>query len=482
MNIWKEILHFYDGAIFIYCMMIFLCYCFLSIASYISINKNLFLHKYRNLNNLSRLSLMPGISVIAPAFNEGKTIIYNVRSLLTLNYPKYEVVIVNDGSTDDTLEKLIREFKLIKVDFAYNAVALSRPVRGFYKSTDKAYKKLLVIDKENGRSKADAVNAGLNAAAFPYFLNTDVDCILVNDTLVALIQPFLADDKRVIAAGATLRMANSSEIDSGMMIRARPPRQLLPRFQEMEYIRSYVHGKMGWSLINAVPNVSGGLGLFDKEIALKVGGYDARSLGEDMDIVIRMCKYMCETDQEYAVRYIPQTLCWTEGPESLKVFVRQRVRWARGLWQIYMSNLKLLFNPRYKRLGCIVYPYNFFFELLAPIIETVGILVFIFLIIFGNINWTYATILLILVYVFAIFLTTMAILWDQLIFRQYKSWKEVAGLTLMAFVEPFIYHPVILYASIKGYIKEITGAKHQWGNMQRKGFEAPPPKKVSVNK
>lgn len=469
--IWNYIVTFYESSVFVYCAVLFSLYILLMILSRIAIKRNLFLRRNTDLNMLQTWPYAPGISVIAPAFNESVTIISNVRSLLTLNYPRFEVVIVNDGSTDDTLEKLVSEFQLVEVDFIFNPVLPSKPVNRIYKSTNKAYKRLIVVDKENGKSKADAVNAGINVSAFPYFLNTDVDCILDNDTLLMLIQPFLTEKKRVIATGAPLRMANSCGVDAGMLTDVQPPKSLLPRFQEVEYVRSYIMGKMGWSHIDAVPNVSGGLGLFDKEVAIKAGGYDPKSFGEDMDIVVRMCKYMCEVKEDYAIKYIPQTLCWTEGPSTLKVFIRQRVRWARGLWQIFAAHFKVLFNPKYRRLGLIVFPYNFFFELLAPIVEFTGILYYIYIIIMGYVNWPFAIILLVFVYTFSILVTTVALLWDQITFRQYKSWGDVLSLCGMAFIEPFIYHPLIVYASIKGYLNQIVGKKHIWGNMQRKGFK-----------
>lgn len=469
-SIWYYTTRFYEGAVFIYCTAIFSLYAVLTVLSARNIYKNIRLNSFRKRDILVESPLTPGVSVIAPAYNEATTIIDNVRSLLTLNYPRFEVIIVNDGSTDETLEKLVSEFRLTEIDFAYDPRLPSKPVNRFFKSTDKAYKKLLVIDKENGRSKADAVNVGINAAAFPYFLNTDVDCILDNDTLLFMIQPFLDEEKRVVAVGAPLRIANSCEVDAGMLTRVRPPRSLLPRFQEMEYVRSYIMGKMGWSAINAVPNVSGGLGLFDKEIAVQAGGYDSGSLAEDMDILVRMGKYMCETKQDFAIRYIPRTLCWTEAPHALKVFSRQRVRWGRGLMQLFSVHRNVLFNPKYKKLGLVIFPYNFFFELLAPIIETVGILYYIYLIITGMVNWPFAIILLVFVYTYSVLISSIAILWDQYTFRYYGSWKEVLGLCSMAFFEPFLYHPLILFSSVKGYLSHLLGRKHQWGNMQRRGF------------
>lgn len=482
-----------QGIIFVYGITLLAIYALLALLSLRGVRRFKAESDFVDYENAFHSSILPGISVIAPAFNEGVTIIMNVRSLLTLNYPEFEVIIVNDGSTDDTLEKLINEFEMVEVPFAYDEKIATRPVKRLFKSTNSAYAKLLVIDKVNGKSKADASNAGINAAAYDYFLCTDVDCILEKNTLLKMVKPFLdeetkkvkevgapcpecgyvhvvEDSVRVIASGATLRLVNSCEVEGGMITRVRPPKQLLPRFQEMEYIRAYVLGKMGWSQINCVPNVSGGLGLFDKEIAIKAGGYDHKSFAEDMDIVTRMCTYMIENNLKYAIRYIPSSQCWTEGPSTLKVFGRQRTRWGRGLAEIMTMHKNVLFNPRYGRLGMVVMPYNLLFEFLAPIIEVIGIISYIYLVVTGRINWPFALILLSFVYLYAVMISTLALLWDQLTFRYYKTWREVMSLSLMAFIEPIVYHPMIVFFALKGYYNFATGRKHTWGNMQRQGF------------
>ncbi len=501
---WEVAGDFYQKAVFIYGTSLLIAYGMLAIMSLIAIRRYMKKNNSVDINIIVESPLAPGISVIAPAYNESVTIVQNARSLLTFNYPKFEVIIINDGSTDDTLEKLIAEFQMIQVDYAFREKLNCQPIRRVFKSTNTAYDKLIVIDKVNGKSKADASNAGINLSSFDYFLCTDVDCILDKNTLIKLIKPFMDEEttkikevgdpctecgfqhivedyRRVIATGATLRMVNSCEVDEGLLIRVRPPRKFLPRFQEMEYIRAFVLGKMGWDLINSVPNVSGGLGMFDKDIAVKAGGYDSKSFGEDMDLITRMGGFMKANSRKYAVRYVPETLCWTEGPTTLKVFGRQRSRWARGLAQIMSIHRKILFNPRFGRLGLIVFPYNFFFELLAPMIEFGGILFYIYLIYTHQINWTYAIILIVFVYTYSVMITTLALLWDQITFKYYKTWGEVIGLCLMAFIEPLVYHPLILFFALKGYFNFITGRKHVWGNMQRQGFGAQPKKKTEVN-
>lgn len=462
---------FYESTVFVYGTVLLVIYALLAFMSYMAISKFLKKETYTNYHNLLNSELAPGLSVLAPAYNEGLSIIMNVQSLLTLNYPLFEIILINDGSTDNSMEQLIKEFELVSIDFAYNPKIRTQPINNIYRSTNPAFGKLTVVDKVNGKSKADAVNAGINIASFDYFVCTDVDCILDKDALLKLIKPVMDEPKkRVIATGATLRIANSCIIDKGVILRMKPPRNLMARFQEMEYIRAFVLGKMGWSYINCVPNVSGGLGLFDKDVAIKAGGYDPQSFGEDMELMVRMCRYACDNQINYAIRYIPTTLCWTEAPSTVKIFKLQRTRWARGLAQLMYAHFKMLFNPKYGRAGLITFPYNFFFELLAPLVEITGIIYYIYLIVSGGVNYQYALLLLLFVYSYSIMITTLAILWDQLAFRHYKSWKEVLLLCSTSLLEFVFYHPLIVVFSLRGYYYFLTGKKHSWGNMQRRGL------------
>ncbi len=463
---------FFEYTVFVYGTTLLVFYALLAILSFLNIRLFLKKESYTDYSVIVASPLAPGISVIAPAFNESITIVQNVRSLLTLDYPNYEIIIINDGSTDDTLEKLVNEFNLVKVDYAYDVKIKSKPVRGVYKSLNDAYTKLVVVDKENGKSKADASNAGINVCSKPYFVCTDVDCILHEHTLQKLIKPVMEEDEfRVIAVGATLRLSNSCEFDQGVITKIRAPRPLLARFQEMEYIRAFVLGKMGWSYINAVPNVSGGLGLFDKDVAIRAGGYDPASFGEDMELMLRMNRYTAENKIKSAVKYIPLTLCWTEGPSTLKIFMRQRTRWGRGLIQLMVTHRKLFFNSTYGRVGMLTYPYNFFFELLAPVIEFIGIIYYIIIAYLDQVNWPYAIILLVFVYTYSVMISTLAVLWDQLTFQYYKSWGDVIRICAMVFVEMLLYHPLIVIFALRGYYFYLTNRKHSWGNMQRQGFK-----------
>ncbi|WP_317048208.1 glycosyltransferase family 2 protein [Flavobacterium arcticum] len=449
----------------------FIVYLVLGVLSFINITR------YRTYNSriddqfLIDSPLTPGISVVAPAYNEEKTIIVNVKSLLTLNYPLYEVIIVNDGSKDKTLELLIDEFELEETPYAYVERIKTKPFKRIFKSVNPKYSMLTVVDKMNGGTKADASNAGINASQYDYFLCTDVDCLLERNTLLRMIKPVLNSKDRVIAVGATLRMSNSCEIKDGIIERVKPPNKLIPRFQELEYLRAYLFGKMGWSLVNAVPNVSGGLGLFDKEVAVNAGGYDGESHAEDMDMVSKMAAYMINNHQKYRIEYIPVSCCWTEGPPNIKILSRQRIRWATGMAQIFFVHRKILLNPRYKKMGMITFPFQLIYEFLAPVIEFIGIIYFIFLILKGDVNWSMAGYIFLYSYSLAIMFGTLVILLDNFVKRQYKTSRETFKLWLMVFLEPFIYHPLLIYFSLKGYFNFYTSKKMEWGTMTRQGYE-----------
>ncbi len=310
----------------------------------------------------------PPVSVLVPAYNEEATIAGSVRSMLQLNYPDYEVVVINDGSKDGTMDALRREFALLPFPEAYWQRLPAQPVRAIYRST--THPTLRVVDKENG-GKADALNAGINASRYPLFCGVDADSVLERDSLRRVIEPFL-EDPRTIASGGTVRIANGCTVVSGFLTRVGLPRNLLALLQIVEYLRAFLFGRLGWSPLNAVLIISGAFGIFRKEVVVEAGGYRRDTVGEDMELVVRLHRLHRKRRIPYRIVFVPDPICWTEAPESLKVLKNQRVRWQRGLSESLTMNLGLLFHPRGGAAGWLAFPFMAVFEWLGPLIEVAG--------------------------------------------------------------------------------------------------------------
>lgn len=446
-------------------------YILLTILAFYAIRKHVITKNFIREDVLMNSPYLPGVSIIAPAFNEASNIIFNVKSLLSLNYPNFEVVIINDGSTDNTLEKLIEEFELQKIDFYYVEHLKTQPVRGHYKSKNSLYSNLLVVDKVNAGSKADASNAGINSSKFDYFLCTDVDCILKKNTVLKLIKPFIESEGKVIASGAGIRIANSCEVDEGFLAKVHFPTKLFPRFQELEYIRSFMFGRMAFTQLNGLLLVSGGLGMFDKKVVIEAGGYWHKSLGEDMELITRMRKLMYIKRQDFEIKYIPESLCWTEVPSNASDLVKQRTRWARGLIQTLFMHKGMLFNPRYGRTGFMVLPYFLLFEFLVPIVEALGLVVLLLGFIFLKIDLLFLLNITLFVYLFYLTVTMIAIFFDEVLYKNYANMREIGSLILIAMIEPIFFHPINSYSYVKGYINFLMNKKQKWGTIKKEGYQ-----------
>ena len=319
------------------------------------------LSRYMSGRALDRLpqagGFEPPVSLLVPAYNEAPTIGASIRSLLQLNYPEFEIIIINDGSTDDTMGELVREFGLIDYPTAAWTQIPTAPIRGFYRST--RYERLRVIDKQNG-GKADALNAGINAARYPLFCAIDADSVLDPNALFKVAQPFI-DEPLTIAAGGTIRIANGCTVSGGYLEKVRLPRNLLARFQIVEYLRAFLFGRLGWSPLNAVLIISGAFGLFRRSAVVEVGGYRTDTVGEDMDLIVRLHRLHRIEGRPYRITYVPDPICWTEAPESLAVLRKQRERWQRGLAESLAGNLRLLCHPRGGAVGWIAFPFFLLF-------------------------------------------------------------------------------------------------------------------------
>ena len=456
--------------ILVYAILIMSSYLILAYLSIKQLKKHLKKNSFVNYEILLSSEFAPHLSLIAPAYNEAMTIEENVKSLLSLNYNNYQVIIVNDGSKDNSMEILIKIYDLIPAKINWETKIPTKKIKSIYQSRNAAYKKLIVVDKENG-GKADALNVGLNIAQNPYVVCIDVDCILDKDSLLKLSKPFLeSTEKRVIATGGVVRIANQCIIKDGRLIEVNIPDKMLPRIQVLEYLRAFLLGRMAWERLDGLLLISGAFGAFDREIAIECGGYDHKTVGEDMELVVRMRRYMQEKKRPYTVRYIPDPLCWTEAPESFTIFKKQRSRWMRGTIETLWIHRKMLLNPKYKLLGTVSVPYWTFFEFLAPFVEFLGFLITAVFIILGLLYWHFFILLVIFVYTFAIMFSVIALYSEERTYHKYPKRKDFLKLFLGALIEPIYFHPMAVYASLVGYVEKIKGTKG-WGEMTRKGFQ-----------
>jgi cellulose synthase/poly-beta-1,6-N-acetylglucosamine synthase-like glycosyltransferase len=408
--------------------------------------------------------LEPPITILAPAYNEGVTIAASVRSLLQLVYPAYEVVVINDGSRDDTLAVLQREFDLVPFPEACRDRLPCRPIRAVYASS--TYPNLRVIDKENG-GKADALNAGINLARYRLFCCMDADSVLQRDSLSRIVQPFL-EDPRTVACGGTIRVANGCRVRDGSLISAGLPRSLLARMQIVEYLRAFLFGRLGWMPLNALLVISGAFGLFDKETVVAVGGYRTDTVGEDMELVVRLHRVLREKGREYRVAFIPDPICWTEAPEDLRTLKNQRVRWQRGLAESLMLNRGLLFSRRGGTPGWVAFPFMLAFEMFGPALELVG---------FGFMSvcfWSHQIsaaawwAFLLVAIGLGVLLSTSGLLLEELAFHAYPRLRDLFGLFMMALAENLGYRQLNAYWRLIGLYRWLRGGKAQWGTMVRK--------------
>ncbi len=458
----------------IYALILFVIYILISILSTVELKRYVNKNKFFDYRSILSYKNLPSVSIIAPAFNEEKSIIENIRSLLSIYYPQINVIIVNDGSTDDSLAKVIEHYGLIKVEMAIEYEVKSSKIRGIYRSIHSEFANLILVDKENG-GKADALNAGINVSRSDLFVAVDVDSIIEPDAVLRLVKPFLEEERgrKVISSGGVIRVANNCEIKDGRITKVRFPKKLLVKFQVIEYFRAFTLGRMAWSKVDGLLIISGAFGMFDRNIVVAVGGYDRTTVGEDLEIVVRMRKYMRnELKMKYKVAFIPDPLCWTEVPSSFKILSRQRNRWTRGAIDTILKHKDMMFNPRYGRIGMVSFPYWVIFEWLAPIVEIVGIIYFVVLILTGSVNPSSYIMLSLFVVSFAFAFSMLGVLFEAIMFNKYKGYGYLLQVIFFALIEVIVFHPLNVYFALRGNFSFFIRNNQKWGEMTRTAFDS----------
>ncbi|MDO5503977.1 MAG: glycosyltransferase family 2 protein [Actinomycetia bacterium] len=414
--------------------------------------------------------LAPGVSVVTAMYNEEVGIKIAVQAMLALHYPRHEVVVVDDGSKDNGFEVLREAFDLVEVprQMPQDIPVREQPVSVHVPRDGRT--RLTVVRKPNS-GRSDSLNVGVNFASLDLVVFVDSDSVLDPDSLLAVARPFAEDPVRMVAAGGVIRAINGSRVRGGRVTEVRMPRTWLPRIQIVEYLRAFHLGRSGWSRLKALILISGAFGIFRRDVLAEVGGLDPDSIGEDFELVLRVHKHLRRAKRDYRVTFITEPICWTEVPETPTVLRKQRARWHRGLWETLWAYKGMAFNPRYGRVGMVALPYYWFFELLAPLLELVGLVLIVLGWWTGVVDIGYFLLFIGVAYGYAIIVTLAALTVEELSFHKYPRWRDLSSTVAAAIVENLGYRQATAIWRLEGWWQGLTGRKQEWGTMTRTGFD-----------
>lgn len=439
-------------------------YLLLNVLAAVSLYRN---WQFRDMNELpiTFTGVAPPISVLVPAFNEEATITATVNSILQLTYSEFEVIVINDGSKDGTLQVLKEAFGLLPFPEAHRVQIKTQEVFGICRST--LHPNLRVIDKANG-GKADSLNAGINSSRYPLFCGVDADSILQRNSLQLVVQPFLRSP-HMVATGGTIRAANGCDVSGGHLKRVDLPHNPWALLQVVEYLRAFLFGRLGWSSMNAMLIISGAFGLFKKSTVIEVGGYRTHTIGEDMELVVRIHQAMLAQNRPYKIEFVPDPVCWTEVPEDRNTLRNQRIRWQRGLSESLTLHWGLMFNRKATWVGWLAFPYMVLFEWLGPVIELAGYLWTFYAYWAGFLSWSAFVMFLTLSIGLGILLSISGLLLEQMSFQMYPKLRHVYMLVLVAVLENLGYRQLNCWWRMIGLYRWAMHKESTWGAMKRKG-------------
>ncbi len=451
--------------VLIYFLLVNLWYLVLLVSAAREMRYHLLLIAGESRWRLISSAMSPTVSILAPAYNESSTVVESLRALLALHYAKLEVVVVNDGSEDDTLAVLEEAFDLVAVHAVFDQVIATKPVRALFRS--RSYPGLVVVDKENG-GKADALNTGLNFAQGDLVCALDADTLIEADGIQRLVRPFL-HAPHTLASGGTIRIVNGSDVWQGRVVQTHVPGNPLAGMQVVEYLRAFLFGRLGWNRLGGNLIISGAFGLFRREAIIQAGGYRHDTVGEDMELVVRLKRLTYERGERGDIAFVPDPVAWTEAPENLRTLGRQRDRWQRGLADTLWRHRRMFLNPRYGVTGMVVIPYYMLVELLAPVVEATGILVLVAGLIFGIMNWSFAALFYLTAYGLGTALTAFTLVLEDLSFHRYTTLRDRLMLFGWTLLENLGYRQLTVWWRLRGMWKFLRGRK-EWGAMERRGF------------
>jgi cellulose synthase/poly-beta-1,6-N-acetylglucosamine synthase-like glycosyltransferase len=446
------------------CYLVLLCLAATELASY---RRKM---PYAGYDDLFTSPLTPPVSIVVPAHNEAGGIVESVRALLALRYPTFEVIVVDDGSEDDTFALLQDTFDLVEVPMVVPDLV---PVRGLIRSVHVAAgsEPVTVVRKAGLGSKTDPNNAGINVAKYPLVCFIDADSLLDPDALLRVAKPFFDDPQRMVAAGGTVRVANGSTIYRGQLVEARMPRGWLARIQVVEYLRSFLFGRSGWSRLNGLLVISGAFGVFSRGVLIEIGGFRHGSTGEDADLVARMHRHLRDRRADYRISFVAEPVCWTEVPENARDLGKQRTRWSRGLAEVLWDQRRMMANPRYGRIGLVVLPYFLVFELLGPVVELFGLLTIVAGLAIGVVDLPVAALLLLASLGYGTFLTVASFALEEATFHRYERRADLVTGMMAAALENLGFRQRHAWWRLRGLSNAVTRREQSWGQLTRLGFQ-----------
>jgi len=410
----------------------------------------------------------PPVALIVPAFNEEGGIVQTVMSLLDLNYPEKEIIVIDDGSTDNTLRNLIAAFGLMPMSFVYRPQLPAKPPMAFYHN--RQYPQLTVVSKENG-GKPDAVNLGINMARSPYFCTVDADSIIERDALLRLIAPIFHSTVNTIVSGGIVRISNGCTIVNGRVLNIGLPPTYLERCQIVEYLRTFLFGRPAWSFMNATFITSGAFCLLHRETVVLAGGYSRDTVTEDIDIIATLHEYMRKKKWKYRMVFTTDPVCWTESPTKLAMLARQRRRWQMGLLQTAVKHDHMIFNPRYGMLGMLSMPFHAYIEAIGCVVETAGLVLVPFSFAVGAMPFSLFLLIIFLAAGYGTLLSVASVLMQENSLRRYSNLRDVATLIGYAVIENFGYRQVVSFYRAQGVLQYLRG-RHRWEVVAKKGAAA----------
>lgn len=466
MTVIRSIISFFNYFCMSFTLLLSVVYVIQMITSFVKIRKNTNFDRFDDYNKyLYSNNLLP-ISLLIPAHNEQEHIVQNIKSLMKMDYPEFEIVVVNDGSTDQTHEKIVSAFGLYPIEHSIKYSIPTKEIRGIYYNIE--YPNLIYVDKVNG-GKSDALNAGINISSYPLFACLDADSRLEKDALLKLASVFIKN-KNTVVAGGIVRIANGSVIRDGVWQGFSMPERIIERFQIVEYYRSFLAGRVSWGAINSMLIVSGAFGVFKKEAVIEVGGYKSNTIGEDMEIVVRLHEYMKNKRRKYNIVFCESSVCWTQGPMFMNDIRGQRRRWQIGLMDTLFSHWRMFLNARYGLVGLLAIPYNWIFELFGAAIEVLGYFFIPFSLIMGELNLFFFTVYFLLAALLGMILSVGSIILEQYTQKSTMTAKQYLRISLYAILENFGYRQAITLFRVEGMLK-YRKLRSTWGKIKRKEFD-----------